>query len=49
MNDAFCELEPFVGTKAACFALGRSRASHCRRPSTAPRPAGTPADTAERA
>jgi len=31
MNDAFGELEPLVGTTAACMALGRPRASHYRR------------------
>ncbi len=31
INDAFCELEPLVGTKGACTAVGRPRASHYRR------------------
>jgi putative transposase len=30
MNDAYCVLEPLVGTSAACSALGRSRATHYR-------------------
>jgi putative transposase len=31
INDAFCQLEPLVGTKGACAAVGRPRASHYRR------------------
>ena len=31
IDAAFTELEPLVGTKAACGAVGRSRASHYRR------------------
>jgi putative transposase len=31
INEAFVELEPLVGTKAACSAVGRSRATHYRR------------------
>ena len=31
MNDAFSVLAPLVGTRAACSALGRSRATHYRR------------------
>ena len=46
INDAFCELEPLVGTRAACVAVGRSRASHYRRCQPArfgpPRPRSTP-------
>ena len=30
IEEAFAELEPVVGTKAACAALGRSRATHYR-------------------
>ncbi|MCU1490656.1 MAG: transposase [Acidimicrobiaceae bacterium] len=30
MNDAYLALEPLVGTRAACSALGRSRATHYR-------------------
>ena len=44
IETAFSELRPLVGTKGACLAVGRARASHYRRgrPSTAgpakPRP-----------
>jgi putative transposase len=31
INDAFCQLEPLVGTSGACAAVGRPRASHYRR------------------
>lgn len=31
IDNAFAELEPLVGTKAACTAVGRPRASHYRR------------------
>lgn len=31
IEDAFTELRPLVGTKGACAAVGRSRASHYRR------------------
>jgi len=31
INDAFVELEPLVGTRSACAAVGRSRATHYRR------------------
>ena len=31
INEAFVELEPLVGTRAACAAVGRSRATHYRR------------------
>ena len=31
MNEAYLALQPLVGTKAACSALGRSRATHYRR------------------
>lgn len=56
IDTAFGELEPLVGTKGACHALGRSRASHYRhrrgpRPGP-PKPRPTPAnalDAEERA
>jgi putative transposase len=31
VNEAYLALQPLVGTKAACSALGRSRATHYRR------------------
>ena len=46
IGDAFSELEPLVGTKAACAAMGRSRATHYRacqpRRLGPPRPRPTP-------
>ena len=50
MNDAYLALQPLVGTRAACAALGRSRATHYRHRRgprlgpPAPRP--TPANAA---
>ena len=44
-EECFAEIERLLGTKAACAALGRPRASHYRRrrpPRTAPRPAPAP-------
>lgn len=31
IEDCFCQIEPLLGTKAACAAVGRSRATHYRR------------------
>jgi len=31
IDAAFGELEPIIGTKGACHAVGRARASHYRR------------------
>ena len=45
IEDCFCQLEPLLGTKAACTGIGRARATHyrCRRPGRVtprrPRPA----------
>ena len=30
IDEAFCQLEPLLGTKVACAAVGRSRATHYR-------------------
>ncbi len=58
IDGAIDELSPIVGTKAACLALGRPRASHYRhhrqsphppRPERAPRPQPRALDPAERA
>jgi putative transposase len=38
IDDAITELTPLVGTKAACAAVGRPRASHYRRHRTSPPP-----------
>jgi len=38
MDDAIQELVPVVGTKAACAAVGRARATHYRHHRTTPRP-----------
>jgi putative transposase len=45
IDECFHAIEPMLGTRAACRAVGRARATHYRRqgppkpPSTAPRPA----------
>jgi hypothetical protein len=31
IEDCFCQIEPLLGTSAACSAVGRSRATHYRR------------------
>lgn len=45
IEECFAGIEPLLGTKAACAATGRSRASHYRRqaPPAAPRRAARPA------
>lgn len=41
IEGSFADIEPLLGTKASCAAVGRPRASHYRR-RACPRPASTP-------